>query len=106
MSRTNKVSWLQWGIFGVLVLASVLCLLQAFAVVGLTPMMVYDSAESVPKLPDKDLSALCHSVSRYTSRVANYSAAIVVAWAAFSGVLLFARRRSNSSLANEHKQVS
>ena len=106
MNRTNKPSWLLWGIFSVLVLGSALCLLHAFAVVGLTPMMVYDSAESIPKLPDKDLSALCHSVSRYTSRVANYNSAVVVAWAVFCGVLLFTSRRSRGSQANDSENIN
>lgn len=106
MNRANKLRWLQWGIFGVLVLASVLCLLQAFAVVGLTPMMVYDSAESIQRLPDKDLSALSHNVWRYTSRVANYSSVVVIAWAAFCGVLLVGGRRSRGSQPNDKETVS
>ncbi len=94
-----------WGVFGTLVLASVLCLLQAFAVVGLTPVKVYDSAESIPKLPDNDISALCHSVSRYTCRVAGYSSAVVIAWALFAGLVLVVRRPATHSQENESKNI-
>jgi len=80
--------------FAVLALASALCLFQAYATVGLTPMMVYDSADSIPKLPDGDVSALCRSVSRYTSRVANYASAAVAGWAVFCGILLVRGQRS------------
>ena len=92
--------------FGLLVLASVLCLLHAFAVACFTPMMVYDSAESVPKLPDSDISALCHSVSRYTRQVVRYSSAVVVAWALFAGLVLLVRRPLPESHANENSNVS
>lgn len=57
-------------------------------------MMVYDSSETVPKLPDKDMAALCHSVSRYTSRVAGYSSAVVIAWIGFSSVMLAYHRKA------------
>ena len=106
MPRSCKTPWLVWGIFSLLVLASVLCLLHASAVVGLTPMMIYDSAESVPKLPDKDISALCHSVSRYTGQVVSYSSAVVVAWALFAGLVLFVRRPCPKSNSNENRNVS
>jgi hypothetical protein len=103
MNRTQKTSWLLWGVFGVLVLCSALSLLHAFAVVGLTPMMVYDSAESIPKLPATDLSALCRSVSRYTGRVAGHSSATVIAWVLFSGFLLFRDRRLNHAGTSDEK---
>jgi hypothetical protein len=102
MPRTYKTSWLLWGVFGLLILASVLCLLHGFAVAGLTPMMVYDSSESVPKLSDKDISALCHSVSRYTGRVLRYSSIVVVAWALFAGLVLFSRRPRPELDANKN----
>ena len=102
MNRTRNSSWLLWGVFGVLALGSALSLLHAFAIVGLTPMMVYDSAESIPKLPSTDLSALCHSVSCYTGRVASHCSVTVIAWGLFSGFLLFRDRRLNDAgISNE-----
>jgi hypothetical protein len=104
MQKTPKIPWLIWTVFGVLVIGSALCLLQAFAVVGLTPMMVYDSSETVPKLSDQDIAALCHSVSRFTSRVAGYSSAVVIAWLGFSSVVLAYHRKALRRSQSDEKK--
>jgi hypothetical protein len=87
--------------FAALVAGSVACLVYAFAVRILTPMMVYDSSEAVPKLSDQDISALVRSVSRYAQRVWVYCSATIAAWAFFTGFLLWRSRKPDRTLKED-----
>jgi hypothetical protein len=107
MSVPRKMSWPSWALFGVLLLGSAACLVYASAVPMLTPMMVYDSSPAVPKLSDQDISALCHSVSRYTHRVWVYCSAAVAAWTVFAGFLLWrGSQRNQTQKLDEPRQIS
>lgn len=90
--------WILWSIFSLLVLSSAFGVFFAFCMFNMAPMALNDSSPNFGQLADADREYVFHEAQHLILPVAFMISGLSVAWAIFSGFIIWHLGKKNPKL--------